>query len=134
MEADTNTEGCQPELRNLGQVLDRALHGLSCFEREGGMREGAHDLVPDRLDHRSPMVIGDRGERSQARCHHALGGVVAEGLVELGAATDIGKKDDKGGFFAHHLHRTPKGPRRARRSAGRLFSSGQTRSVDGRHS
>jgi hypothetical protein len=80
---------------------DLLLHLGGGIQRIVGGREGRHDLIAHGLDDRAVVLIGGRPHHVDADAHHVARAQVAQQLIELGAADDVGEHDGDFDFFAH---------------------------------
>jgi hypothetical protein len=82
---------------------DVVLHPAGRIERVVRRRERRHDLVADRLDHRSVVLLGRRSHDLDAGQYHVAGAQVAHDLVDARAADHIGEQDGEFYVFSHDL-------------------------------
>ena len=80
---------------------DVVLHATALSASFGGERR--HDLVADRLDHRSVVLLGCSPHDLHAGQDHIAGPQVAHDLVDARAADHIGEQDGEFYVFSHDL-------------------------------
>src|SRR4029077_6626681 len=94
------------------------LHLLRRLARGFGIAEHHHDLVPDGLDDLAVALRYDLSQLAEAGFDGFGGGLVAEQLVERGAAAHVGKQDRS--FLGDEGHRYRLSLRRAHLDAWAL--------------
>ncbi len=72
---------------------DIVLHAARRIERIVGRGKRGHDLVADRLDHRSMVLLRGRAHDLDTGQHHVAGTQVAHDLIDARAADDVGEQD-----------------------------------------
>ena len=66
-----------------------------------GRGERRHDFIAHGLDDRAVVLLGRRTHHIDADADHVACAQIAQELVQLGAADDIGKYDREFEFFTH---------------------------------
>ena len=83
-------------------LLDAA-HRLAHAQRRGDRpvrgRERRHHRIADGLDHRAGLRGDDLVEHAEMRAHQVVGDEVADALVELGRAFQVGEQEGQAGDF-----------------------------------
>jgi hypothetical protein len=100
--ADADRDGLPLDLELLMDA-DVVLHAAGSIERVVGRGERGHDLVADRLDHRSVVLLGRGTHDLDTGQDHIPGAQVAHDLVDTRAAHHIGEQDGEFDVFSHDL-------------------------------
>ena len=81
--------------------LLEAAHGLTHPQRRGnrpvGRREGRHHRIADGLHDRAALQGNDLLERAEVRPHQVEGRQIADAVVELGGALEVGEQEGQAG-------------------------------------
>ena len=86
----------------------RRSHGVTHLERGGdrpiGRREGRHHGVADGLDHRAALQGDDLLQRAKVCPHQIEGRQIADAVVELGGALEVGEQKRQAGDLEALVH------------------------------
>ena len=75
----------------------RLAHAQRRRHRAVGRREGRHHRVADRLHHRAGLGRDDLVQHAEMRAHEVVGDEIADPLVELGRALEVGEQEGEAG-------------------------------------